>query len=209
MKNGYEKTYDVIVPRLRGLEFPYAALRLGFDLIDKYRMSIDFLGRTFELDREGVRPLDGAPVNVNFLSVLVYYAISKGNTEPLYDFALLNSFTGGLASSGDSADWMTAPLRKVCGDSGRGRSGYEKFRRAALAMGMTGEGSRVTGEHTWQYRLLPKIPVLIKYFEADDEFPCDIKIYYDKTVTEFLDFEPLAVLNTCFVSAITAMVERG
>jgi hypothetical protein len=70
------------------------------------------------------------------------------------------------------------------------------------------EGSRAAGEHAWQRRLLPKIPVLIKYFEADDEFPCDIKIYYDKTVAEFLDFEPLAVLNGCFVSALAAAARR-
>jgi hypothetical protein len=207
MKNGYEQTYDVIAPRLRDLEFPYAALRLGFDLIDKYRMSIDFLGKTYELSREGVRPLDGEPVNVNFLSVLVYYAISKGNTEPRYDFALLNTFTGSLHTGGGGrSNWMVEPLLRAldpaCGDS------YARFRQAARDMGMTYEGSRVAGEHTWQYRLLPKIPVLIKYFEADDEFPCDIKIYYDKTVPEFLDFEPLAVLNGCFVEAVTAVVER-
>jgi hypothetical protein len=203
MKNGYEKTYEVIAPRLRDVEFPYAALRLGFDLIDKYRMAIDFLGRKFEISREGVRPVDGEPVNVNFRSVLVYYAISKGDTEPLYDFALLNTFTGSLnTGGGDRSNWMVEPLRKACGDS------YEKFRQAARDMGMTYEGSRMGGEHTWQYRLLPKIPVLIKYFEADDEFPCDIKIYYDKTVPEFLEFEPLAVLNGCLVSAITAATER-
>jgi hypothetical protein len=207
MKNGYEQTYDVIAPRLRDLEFPYAALRLGFDLIDKYRMSIDFLGRKFEVDRDGVRPVDGEPVNVNFRSVLVYYAISRGDTEPLYDFALLNAFIGSLSSSWeDRAGWMAEPLKKALspalGDS------YTRFRQAARDMGMTYEGSRAAGEHTWQYRLLPKIPVLIKYFEADDEFPCDIKIYYDKTVPEFLDFEPLAVLNGCLVSAITAAAER-
>jgi hypothetical protein len=49
---------------------------------------------------------------------------------------------------------------------------------------------------------------LIKYFEADEEFPCDIKIYYDKTVSEYLDFEPLAVLNGCLVSALAAAAER-
>jgi hypothetical protein len=202
MANGYEKTYEAIMPRLRDLDFPYAALRLGFDLIDKYRMSIDFLGRKYELDREGARPVDGEKVNVNFLSVLVYYALSKGNTEPLYDFALLNSFSGGLFSGGGrGSGWMVEPIRKACGGD------YEKFRRAVRNLGMIYEGSRVTAEHTWQYQLLPKIPVLIKYFEADDEFPWDVKIYYDKTVPEYLDFEPLAVLNGCLVDAVAAAAE--
>jgi hypothetical protein len=196
--NGYEKTYQAVAARLRDLEFPYAAKRLGFDLIDRYTMSIDFLGRTWALDRGGVRPVDGQAAEVNVLSVLACYAVSRGSTEPLYDFALPGAFTGSLLSSGSpDASWMIEPLRKVCG-------AYETFRRAARNLGMIYEGSRVPGEHAWQYRLLPKIPALVKYFEADEEFPCDIKIYYDKTVTEFLDFEPLAVLNGCFVSALVA-----
>jgi hypothetical protein len=68
--SGYEKTYQAAAARLRDLEFPYAAKRLGFDLIGKYAMSIDFLGRTYALDRGGVRPVDGADADVNVLSVL-------------------------------------------------------------------------------------------------------------------------------------------
>jgi hypothetical protein len=197
--NGYEKTYEAVAARLRTLEFPYAEKRLGFDLIDRYTMSIDFLGRKYTLSRDGVRPVDGKNANVNALSVLAYYALSPSSAEPLYEFALLNTFTGGLVSGGDS-DWMVAPLLRVCGD-------HEKFRRIARDMGMVYEGRRVPGEHAWQYRLLPKIPVMIRYFEADDEFPCDIKIYYDKTVPEFLDFEPLAVLTSCLVSALAAAAQ--
>jgi hypothetical protein len=200
--SGYERTYEAVAARLRRLEFPYAAKRLGFDLIDRYTMSIDFLGRTYKLDRDGVRPVDGDKADVNILSVLAYYALSGSRAEPLYDFALLNTFTGGLFSGGSGdASWMTGPLRKVCDT-------HERFRRAARNLGMIYEGSRVAGEHAWQCRLLPKIPALIKYFEADEEFPCDIKIYYDKTVPEFLDFEPLAVLNGCLVSALVAAAEQ-
>jgi hypothetical protein len=198
--NGYEKTYQAVAARLRDLEFPYAAKRLGFDLIDKYTMSIDFLGRTYALDRGGARPLDGAEADVNVLSVLAYYAVSGGSAEPSGDFALLNTFAGGLISGGDAA-WMTAPLLKVYGT-------HETFRRAARDLGMIYEGSRAAGEHAWQRRLLPKIPARVKYFEADEEFPCNIKIYYDKTVTEFLDFEPLAVLTNCFVAALAAAARR-
>jgi hypothetical protein len=199
--SGYDRTYQAVAARLRDLEFPYAARRLEFDLIDKYTMSIDFLGRKYILSRGGVKPADGQEADVNILSVLGYYALSEAYTEPLYDFALLDTFTGGLFAGGRSgAAWMIEPLVKVCGD-------YETFRRAALSMGMSDEGSRSAGEHAWQYRLLPKIPALIKYFEADDEFPCDIKIYYDKTIPEFLDFEPLAVLNGCLVSALVAAAE--
>jgi hypothetical protein len=167
-------------------------------------MSIDFLGRKYRLNREGVQPVDGKTADVNVLSVLAYYALSPSRAEPLYDFALLNNFTGGLVSGGlkpgEDSDWMVAPLLRACGD-------HDKFRRTAHDMGMIYEGSRAAGEHAWQYRLLPKIPVVIKYFEADDEFPCAVKIYYDKTVPEFLEFEPLAVLTNCFAAAVAAAAQ--
>ncbi|MDR3161466.1 MAG: DUF3786 domain-containing protein [Spirochaetaceae bacterium] len=50
--------------------------------------------------------------------------------------------------------------------------------------------------------LLPRMPVKVVHYEADEEFPCEVKIFYDKTALNFLDFEPLAVLNGCFINAL-------
>jgi hypothetical protein len=201
MANGYEKTYEVIRPLLRELDIPYTAPRLGFDLVSPDAMSIVFLGRRFRVTRDDVFPEDGQPVNVNFRSVLVYYAISKGGGDPLMDFALLNTFTAGLFTSANSdsgVDWMSAPLRRAYGND------YPAFAAAAHSMGMTYLGSRGRGEYNWAYQLLPRIPVRLNYYAADDEFPCEVKIYYDKTITNYLEFEPMAVLNGCFISALTA-----
>jgi hypothetical protein len=199
MANGYEKTYEVIRPLLRDLDIPYAALRLGFDLISREEMAISFLGRRFRVTRQDVLPEDGRPVNINYRSVLVYYAISKSEEEPLMDFALLNTFSAGLfsrAASDSGVDWMSAPLRRAYGND------YPAFAIAARSLGMIYLGSRVSGEYNWAYRLLPKIPLRLNFYAADDEFPCEVKIYYDKTVINFLQFEPLAVLNGCFISAL-------
>ncbi|MDR2517309.1 MAG: DUF3786 domain-containing protein [Spirochaetaceae bacterium] len=200
-QNGYEKTYETIRPLLRDLDISCAARRLGFDLISRDAMSVSFLGRRFRVTRHEAAPEDGRPVNVNYRSVLVYYAISGGSGDPRMDFAQLNTFSRGLfsgASGGAGVDWMSAPLRRAYGDD------YPAFAAAARRLGMIYLGSRARGEHNWAYRLLPKIPVRLNYYEADDEFPAEVKIYYDKTVAHFLDFEPLAVLNGCFTGALAA-----
>jgi hypothetical protein len=203
MKNGYEQTYDVIVPRLAECDFPDAARRLGFTLVSMDTLSIDFLGRTYEVTHKGIRPMDAREVNVNILSVLVYYTISKGSCLPSRDFCLMHTFTHGLFTSSNSgSDWMVEPLRREFGGD------YQKFHKAALELGMEYAGSRVGGEYTWYYSLLPKIPVKVMYYEADDEFPCEIRIFYDKTVLQFIDFEPLAVLNGCFVGALATIGKR-
>jgi hypothetical protein len=207
MVNGYEQTYQAIVPLLKACDFADAAKRLGFSLVSEQLMTIDFLGRTYQITKAGVQLLaDSAndTVHVNFLSVLVYYAVSKGSTEPLYDFCLMHNFAQGLFSSDNTStlNWMTAPLRKEFSED------YQQFCDAAQELGMVYERSRVQGEYTWSYQLLPKMPIKVIYYDADDEFPCDIKILYDKTALQFLEFEPLAVLNGCFITTLAGIGKK-
>jgi hypothetical protein len=203
MANGYEKTYEAVLPRLKNRVFPEIALRLGFDLLTQHSLGLDFLGRPYVIGPGGVEPADGKDVHVNIKSVLVYYAVSRGRGEPLGEYCLLHYFSRGLFTGAAPApDWMTSPLRKkYAGD-------YKSFALAARGLGMEEAGGGKPDvqarhdTHTWQYRLLPKIPVRVVYYEADDEFPCDIQIRYDKTAITFLDFEPLAVLTGCFINAL-------
>lgn len=200
MANGYEQTYERIVPRLQTCTFPAAAENLGFTLVSEDTLSIDFLGRTYTITKAGVYPVDGREVQVNILSVLVYYAISPGTGEPLYDFCLMHHFSQGLCThKAPEADWQTEPLRKEFGSS------YRHFADTVTQLGLMYAGSRVPGEYTWHYRLLPKMPIKVIYYEGDAEFPCDIKIFYDKTAISFLNFEPLAVLKGCFIHRLVSL----
>ncbi|MHB9292590.1 hypothetical protein Holit_01691 [Hollandina sp. SP2] len=200
MTNGYEQTYARIVPRLQTCNFPVAAENLGFTLVSEDTLSIDFLGRTYAITKNGVSPVDGREAQVTILSVLVYYAISPGTGAPLYDFCLMHHFSQGLCThKAPEADWQTEPLRKEFGPS------YPHFVDTVSKLGLTYGGNRAPGEYTWHYQLLPKMPVKVVYYEGDDEFPCDIKIFYDKTAISFLTFEPLAVLNGCFIHALAAL----
>ncbi|KJR40342.1 Fe-S cluster domain-containing protein [Candidatus Magnetoovum chiemensis] len=61
-------------------------------------------------------------------------------------------------------------------------------------------------DYAWQIELLPKIPVLILYWAADEEFPDRIKILFDKTADKFLDVESITFLCENFVKVIADMV---
>jgi hypothetical protein len=203
LKSGYEQTYEMIRSKLQDCDFPGAAERLGFTLISDTSMNIDFLGRRFGISPEGVQALDGKEADPNFLSVLVYYAISHGDAKPGEDFALLHYFVRALQSGNSTVSrWMSAPLRRKFGDN------YQLFCQAAGRLGLVYEGSWKNGEHLWHYQLLPKIPLRLVYYEADEEFPADIQIYYDKTVSLFLEFEPLAVLTGCFVHTLAEYIDE-
>ena len=135
---------------------------------------------------------------MNNLSILIYYITSEGTGELSYDFAQLGRLPGMIAGQNNLASGiMNSPLiREFGGD-------YGKFREAMLRLGGTEEQGTPTGKHVWRLLVLPKILAQIVFYEADDEFPADIQIMFDKTTPRFLDFECLAFLSGSMVYAMT------
>lgn len=198
MKSGYEQIYIDIIHLLAGIDFTDAASRLGLRQTEGGELSVDFLRRPYKISRAGVDVLDGNPVPVNNRSILVYYAASTGAGEPTHVFRPLSSFSHGLFTSGErnSLKWMASPLVKAFG------ANRERLAAVLSAMGATVLGNVRLGEYAWLYNLLPKIPCKIVYEEADEDFPCNIKILLDDGALRFLAFEQLAFLNGAFVGAL-------
>jgi hypothetical protein len=49
-------------------------------------------------------------------------------------------------------------------------------------------------ENAWMLFLLPKVPVVVLYWPAEEEFPSKLKILFDSTADRFLDAESLIFL---------------
>ncbi|GHS95021.1 hypothetical protein AGMMS50276_09180 [Synergistales bacterium] len=95
---------------------------------------------------------------------------------------------------------MTDPLsREFSGD-------YPKFRVAAEKISAVFMGNSKNGDYLWRLSAFPKIPLQIAYSEADDEFPCEIKINFDSGVLRFMGFETVAFLNGSIANALFTAV---
>ena len=197
MADGYEITYEAVRKKLLSSDFEHAEKYLGFEKTGESTLKISFLNRDYAVGRDGTAPCDGLSVNPNILSVIVYYAVSSGRAEPLYKFSLLKNLTKGLFSGGDSLNWFVQPLLRKYGKD------YPAFREKLLETGMKQTGEK-SGAYTWQYLIFPKVPLQIVYYEEDDEFPCGIQIMYDVTVSEYFEFEPLAVMSGCLVRELAS-----
>jgi hypothetical protein len=206
VEKGHEKTYEWVIGLLKDADFEGAAKRMGIKLVSKDELNVDFFGRTYSITRDAVT-VKSETINwdtgscifeYNTKSVLGYYALSDADLEPVNDFCLLSSFSHGVFASGAGNSGHKSLLNKAYG------ADYNKFREAALELGMRDEGLQGAGKK-WHYDLLPKMPVKLIYYEGDDEFPTDIKILFDKTAIQIYKFEPLAVLNGCFIQALAAV----
>lgn len=194
--NGYRENYKKLLPLLKEGDPIENICRLGAER-EGDGARIACLGRDFVLTREGVEDRSGLADDTNLRSVLIFYAVSQGAGEPMGDYAPLSRLTGMIEGRNAlGADMMTTPLlREFGGDNGR-------FASAVARLGGQEQPMGSAGKHVWRMLVLPKIPMELVFYEADDEFPAEIQFLYDRSCPRFLEFECLAFLTGSVVKAL-------
>jgi hypothetical protein len=199
---GYENIYLSLLPELAVRDLASCSPDLGA-VFSGGVARVSFLGREYVITNEGVSPADGSPVDVNYLSVLVYYFISGGFGELSGDFAPLHRLTGMIDGQRDlTDDFQCAPLIRKFGNDG-GRLNAAVTRIGGVELDDSPRGKRI-----WQLYALPKILAQIVLYEADEEFPTDIQILFDRFSPRFLNFECLAVLTGCMIHSLVEAAEN-
>ena len=201
MQGGYDSIYLGLIAKLSDCDFHESSVRLGLRYVDG-AVQVSFLKREYRFTLNGVEPLDGQPVNVNNRSVLLYYLLSQGQGDPENSYIPFESIPRMISGLPVQSRLMNTPLVRYFGND------HVKFSEAAVKLGGNQEESQV-GQHLWRFEVLPKIPLKIAFYEADDEFPVDIQIMLDKTALHFLEFECLAFMVGCFVRALIKTAQYG
>lgn len=201
MNGGYDSIYLELIAKLSELDFQESADRLGLEYVDG-GAQLRFLKREYRITIDGVEPLDGQPVNVNNLSVLLYYILSKGQGEPQNSYVPFESIPRMIGGLHAQSRLMNTPLERYFGND------HVKFSEAAQKLGGIEEKSKA-GKHLWKFDVLPKIPLQLVFYEADDDFPAEIQIMLDRTAIQFLEFECLAFMVGCFVRALIKTAQYG
>ena len=160
---------------------------------------MDFLGVKYIIDNGGVKPFDGKPRNINIYNVLAYYVLSEGAGEPACKFEPLRSSAYGYSD----LSWITRPLARLYDGE------YDRFMRAALSLGGEFHGISNDGGYAWVFLILPKILLKAVYYEHDEEFNFELKIFIDRHAHRFLEFECLAFMCGCFVNALEMAADHN
>jgi hypothetical protein len=203
MNSGYEQIYESLIPKLSKCDFLEVAERLGLSLQPDGVLSVNFLGREYEISSCGINPTDSKPVNVNNLNVLAYYSLSKGAGEPAFSYMPIFCLAGAGITLSTNTKWMTDPLGKTFSE------GYATFSETMCRLGGVFNGKLKSGGYSWLLKVLPKILLQIVYYDRDDEFPCEVQILFDKNASSFLEFECLAFLEGCLVRAMIMTTKTG
>jgi hypothetical protein len=177
-------------------DVPAQAKAMGLPLDESgQKAKVRLLGRGYLAGNDGVAALDGKFTTVDTISVIAHYLCSQGRVEFREDFVPIGRLTGIVsgASKGSPSDQLAKPLGDKFGPD------YEAFKKAAEAAGFRHEGKSPAGAQSFILEDLPKLPVRIEFFEADDEFDSEIKLLFNASANQFVNYECLEIMTMCIV----------
>jgi len=198
----YEKVYQELLPRLAAADLKSAARELGLDWqADQNAARVPLLGRDFLVGPDGVRPADGGSDPFTHRIVLAYYLLHGGRGTPAGRYLPYRELPGGQ-------DFARSLSEIVEGRLARSFSGrLPQLEKAAQALGASPAPPEFSGDLARVFPALPKLPLVLTFYDADEEFPAEAKVFYDLTAPNFLDLECLAVLGLILVMELEAAAD--
>lgn len=193
----YEKVYAGLVERLAAADLASAARGLGLATAGD-SWTVRCLGSDYLVDGSGVRAADGGPAPFTHRIVIAWYLLHAGRGEPAGSFAPYRELPGGA----DFARYMATQVESRLAERFAGR--VPDLTAAARAIDGGPGRSEVSADAVLAFPALSKVPLLITFYDADEDFPAEAKLFYDTTAPDFLDLECLAVLGMMLVDELSA-----
>ena len=186
--DNYELVYQRLIKKVSQMDLSRVVLSLGGDRLEN-RFRLRLLGTPYMVDREGIWRESGKQPNVSIRIVLCHYLIQAGQSDLTGEWVSYRDFK-------DSAFFISnfqvnAEDRTARYFSGKGR----KLEEAAERLGGQPYGEFQTGDVCRYFQALPRVPMLLVFYDRDEDFPASCKILFDRSAPAWLDMECLAVLG--------------
>ena len=157
-------------------------------------MTFSFLGQECYVNREtGHILLDGHPANFSqSLTVYDWLCDRKANATAANQFCSVNSLPGVLVSGGTLG---------ISGDSIAPKISQNPAKFLEICHSL--QGKRVSGgDLSVVIYPLPDLPVLLKFYDGDDEFPPTLSILWDVNILQFIRYETVYYLAGCLLARL-------
>ncbi len=147
--------------------------------------------RTFIfIGKEGISGADGLTLN-RWEQVFIYNHIAQGGKAvPTGKWKGLEEIPNTVSKMKSMKSHVEEPLVK------RFQGRTEELREAAVKLGGKDMSREIpSAEIVFLFRPLPKLPVLLLFWDQEEGFEAKAKLLFDETITEHLDIESIMFLS--------------
>ena len=198
----FEETYTNYLNRIAGLDFAKIAGRLGADMAGD-ELVIPFFGKPYRISKLGLSDASGKRPDFSVCIVLFKYLLLCPDHDPVdTDWVSFKDFKDAAPFAGAFVNYTEAPLAAhFAGDLAR-------LKAATRALGGQPPAVDFPYDLSLQFPALPKLPVLMLFNDADEEFAARSAVLFERRAEKYLDMECLAMVGTQLVERLKSAAEK-
>lgn len=186
----FEETYEKYLAELGGVDLAERAERLGGQMADT-AMTISFFGMPHRVCSKGVHTPSGSPANIAVGLVLLKYVLMCPEEAAMdREWISFREFKG----SGPLVHSFVNSTNKLLTKTFSGR--IDGFSAWANALGAHPAGGDLAYDLAVRIDALPKVPMFILFNDADENFPAQCTVLFERCAERYLDLECLSILGT-------------
>lgn len=185
----FEETYKKYLGQIAGIEFKSLEEKLGVKA-EKDNVMIPFFGKSYMVSGKGIIDPSGKPPPLEVSVVLCKYIILCPDVKPKEDdWASYRDFK----DSGPLTSYFANNVEQPIANYFTGR--FSELEKSCKNLGGFPPAIELSYELSMQFNPLPRVPMLLLYNDADDEFPAHCSLLFERRAEKYLDAECLAILG--------------
>ena len=189
----FEKHYNDYLQRLDALDFDTIALKLGGQINKTPRETsiiLPLLGESYEISSQGIRDSSGEKPRYDICIILCRHLLMCPEILP-HDRQWA-SFKD-LKEAGPLTVYFKDNVEHAIAAGFAGK--LEALKSCTAALNGTAPNLDVSYDFAVQIAGLPKIPMVLLFNEADEFFPSECFVLFERQVEIYLDAECIAMLG--------------
>ncbi len=195
----YEKTYKDYIAQVAEIDLGSINQKLGLE-VEGDEIIIPLLGKPHKVSRGGITDPSGKQPSLDICVICCKYLLLCPDTYPAEKEWV--SFRG-LKDSGPLTVYFANDVERAISGCFAGR--LDDMKEACKMLGGYSPDMEVNYDLPMQFHALPRVPVILLFNDADEEFPAKSSVLFERRAEDYLDPECLAMVGrllfTCLKKA--------
>ena len=196
MENNYKRVSNELEEEIKSVDFKEAADAVGGNYETKNGSEVirlKMMQKEYEVRKEGLFK-DNQYCQDSWTKIIIYdYVRRKGNTPLTGDWVSL----GHVPNTASHSKAFQKKAESKIAEKFNYNMNVLKERCKELE-GVEVQG-KIKADYVCGFKLLPRVPMYICFWETDEEFPASCKLHVDSSAEAYIDIEYLAYLLEWFV----------
>ena len=196
MENNYKRVSRELEEEVKHVGLKDAADAIGANYEngnDGGTISLKMMNKEYEVRNEGLFE-DGNYCENSWSKIIIYdYVRRKGKIPLTGDWVSLGHFPGAASHS--------KAFQKNAEDKISEKFNSDLSGLVSRCNGLEGDetSGKLKADYVCGFNLLPRVPMYLCFWEADDEYSASCKLYVDSSAEAYIDIEYLAYLLEWFI----------